>query len=123
MAILIFERSADITTRLIDLVNDAGTGMQVYYTSSFADAIILLQQKELKVALLDLAIGSDLSVHLLQAIKKKNKNTVVIILYTYKDETILQQCRDNNADFLFDKFADFEKIPAVIRSVSENHES
>jgi DNA-binding NarL/FixJ family response regulator len=120
MAVLIFEKSAEVTKRLIDLVKEAGTGIRVYQADSFTRAIGLLQEKKFEIIILDMSFGEDSSLELLQMIKMINRKTTVIMMYTHTDEDFIQQCKANGAEFLFDKYNDFEKIPAIISSITVN---
>lgn len=117
MAILIFEKSAEVSKRIIELVKEAGTGMEIYSADSFATAVSLLQEKKFKAALLDLNFGGNFSLELLQLIKKINHDTIAIMMYTHADESRIQECRANEADYIFDKYNDFEMIPGVICSL------
>jgi DNA-binding NarL/FixJ family response regulator len=123
MAVLIFEKSAEVTNRLIELVKEGRTGVKIYTADSFTSAVNLLEQKKLEVVLLDLNFGGDFSLELLQLIKKVNSKIVVIVLYNYADEKRLQQCQTHSADFVFDKYNDFEKIPGIISTVCKQNKN
>ena len=114
MAILIFERSAEISVRLADFIKETTRNKEVYYANSYVEAVSLLQEINARAVILDANFPTNQSMVLSGLIKKANPETMVIIMYTYSDETILDQFREIGADHLLNKYDDFEKIPALI---------
>ena len=114
MAILIFERSAEISVRLADFIKDTTRNKEVYHANSYVEAVSLLQEVSAHAVILDANFPGNQSMELLRLIKKANSKTVVFIMYTYSDETILNEFRLLGADHLLNKYDDFEKIPGII---------
>ena len=119
MVILIFERSAEISRRLTDFIKETILNSEVYQANDYAEAVRLLQQVEARAIVLDSNFPGQQSLELLRSIKKMNPETVVFMMYTYVDETILNHYRDIGVDYLFNKYDDFEKIPAIIIAIQE----
>lgn len=117
MAILIFEKSEEITKRLIEMLKDSGHKGAIYNSNSPTDAPRLLQHYKAKAILLDLQFVNNLSMELLRNSKMKDKGTAIIILYTHYSEYNLQQCKGLGADFFLSKYDDFEKIPGIINKI------
>ncbi len=114
MAILIFEKSVEITKRLIGLIEEARTGMEIYYTGSFNEAKTLLQTKEICAALLDLNLNEKECLALIKMAKQIERSNMVVVLYTYAEEKSLKLCKTTGADFLLDKHNDFGQIPNLM---------
>ena len=117
MVIAIFEKSKLITERLIDLISEINKDITFYKAVSYPDAIHLLQKCKPDAVLLDLKFSGNGSIELLKKIKAGNNKIAVIILFNITNEKKLKECKDHGADFIFDKYNEFEKIPAVINAL------
>lgn len=117
MVIAIFEKSKLITERLIDLISETNKDITFYNAVSYTDAINLLQKCKPDAVILDLKFFGNGIIELLKKIKAGNNKMVVIILFNITNEKKLKECKDHGADFIFDKYNDFEKIPSVISAL------
>jgi DNA-binding NarL/FixJ family response regulator len=115
MAIHIFDRSSTIAQRFKELIIDAGVEMPVYISDTYEESVSLLREIKARLVLLDINFPGNLSCALVQLIKNINPECRVIILYTFEDELKMKQCLQNGADHLFNKYNEFEKIPAAIK--------
>ena len=108
MQVLIFDRSKDIAKRIIDQISETNRDITFYNADSFPASINILKECSPDVVLLDLNFPGNTAIELLKEIKKANDKTVVIVWYTHADEQSLKLCRELGADFLFDKYDEFE---------------
>lgn len=114
MVVLIFDRSILISERLISLISEKMEGIIFYKADSYEEAIGLLDEFMPQVVLLDLNFPGNGTIPLLNKIRKANEKTVVIVLFSIADDHKLNLYKEHGADFLFDKYHEFEKIPPVI---------
>ncbi len=117
MVLLILERSKLITDRLIDLISEAREGVKFLRTDCYKEATELLDEFNPDVVVLDLNLLGTTPLQLLKKIKELSDAKIVIVLFSIADEYTLEQWREYGADFFFDNYYEFEKIPAVIRSI------
>ncbi|MDZ4810688.1 MAG: response regulator [Bacteroidota bacterium] len=117
MVLLILESSKLITDRLIDLISEAREGVKFFRADSYKQATELLDEFNPDVVVLDLNLPGATTLELIKKIKESNDKRTVIVLFSITDEYTLKQCREYGADFLFDNYYEFEKIPAVISSI------
>ncbi|MEP6846681.1 MAG: hypothetical protein ABI861_11780, partial [Panacibacter sp.] len=55
----------------------------------------------------------------LKEIKETGIKTSVIVLSIHIDGAIQEQCKALGADYFFDKYYDFEKIPATLNTTAD----
>ena len=115
MPVLILDRSTQVADRLSDLVAEVKQEITIYKTASDKAAIKLLDKIMPAAVLLDVDFSGNSAIAILKKIKLKNHKTVVIVLYTHTDESELKLYKVIGADFIFNKYDDFEKIPAIIK--------
>ncbi len=120
MEVLIFERSKEIAKRIIDQISETNMGLTFCIAVSYAESLKLLKESKPDVVLMDLNFNGNTAIDLLKEIKQSNDKTVVIVWYTNASERSLKLCKELGADFLFDKYDEFEKIPGVIRAIRLN---
>jgi DNA-binding NarL/FixJ family response regulator len=114
MAVLIFEKSTEVTKRLIELIHYTDKQRKIYHTTLYKKALGLLYRNNINTVVLDLAYGETISIDFFKTIKSLNKKTKIIILHTCADEECLHICKEKGADYIFNKYSDFENIPAAI---------
>ena len=117
MKILIFENSKQIAERLVSLITETMKDIVFYKAGSYAEALYFLQEYNPDVVLLDLKYPGNSGVELLKKVRESDDKTVVIALLSGVDEFSMRQWEQYDADFIFDKYADFEKIPEVISTI------
>jgi len=119
MRILIIDSSVLIIDRWQQLLNELDFVSIVYGAVSYKDGIRMYEEINPDVILLDSNLARKEWILLLKEIKSRNKTKTVIVFSNSKDELILKISTAHGADFVFDKYHDFEKIPLILRSISE----
>jgi len=119
MRVLIVDSSIQIIDRLVDILSDAGNITEIHRALSCEEARRLLKENKHEAVLLDIDMPDNESFRLLKEIKKNGREICVVILSSRIDKYVQEECKSLGADFLFDKFYDFEKIRLVIDSVGQ----
>ena len=117
MKILIFENSRQIAERLMELISETMKDVTFYKATSYGEALYFLNECSPDAVLLDFEYPGNSSIELLKKIKSSNDKTMVLALLSQVNESNVQQCEQYGADFIFDKYADFEQIPEVVSAI------
>jgi DNA-binding NarL/FixJ family response regulator len=118
MRVLIADNSELIVQRLEELLSESTFILMTDRAYSYEAAQQLFTQNKPDVVVLDINLPGYTSYRLLKEIKEEAPQTVVIVMSICLDECMLQQCTNLGADFFFDKYHEFEKIPAIISGVA-----
>jgi len=119
MRILIIDGSVLIIDRWQQLLNELDFVSMVYGAVSYKDGIRVYEEINPDVILLDSNLARKEWILLLKEIKSRNKTKTVIVFSNSKDDHIQKLSTAHGANFVFDKYHDFEKIPLILRSISE----
>ena len=114
MQILIVERSVEVITRLEEMLSEAGRGWIIRKASSYEEASAFIRNNIPDVILLDISLPANGSFSLMEDIKKAGSQTTTIILSIHDDQFLINQSKVLGAEFYFDKYRDFERIPETL---------
>jgi DNA-binding NarL/FixJ family response regulator len=120
MVILIVDSSVLIIERLQNLLSETENITAVYGAVSYKDGAKFFNDIQPNVVLLDIDLPENQSFMLLKEIRKAGQKTSVIILSNQTDAGLQEQYRSMGANFFFDKYHDFAKIPVAIKYISSN---
>lgn len=115
---MIVDKSTLLTRRLGELVSESDAIENVEMSISYSDASKKIKGHPPDIVLLDLALPGNKSIKLLREIKRENPKIFVIVVSDTPDERIKKQCEQVGADYFFDKYNEFEKIPGAIRQIT-----
>ncbi len=85
------------------------------------DALILVKEKEIDVAILDFQLKEGLGIEILNYLKSNYKNVLVIVFSNYAE--FKKECLKLGADYFYDKSNEFEELIDVITKLGENNVS
>lgn len=114
MIILVIDSSAIIIERWQNILSETENVKSVYGAVAYKDAMKLFNEKKPDLVLLDGDLPGTTSIDLLKEFKAPNENVTVIVVANNADNYVEEKCKSLGADFFFDKYNDFEKIPAFI---------
>lgn len=117
MRLLIVDSSKLVTERLVELISETRPGIKFIIVNSCNEAIQCLDRFTPQVILLDLDFPFYKTSQLLRRTNSATDKIVVIGLFTIQNEHNIRQCKEHDVDYVFDKYEDFEKIPAVVAEV------
>lgn len=112
--ILIVDDSSLIIERLVNLLNETLDIGKIAYRNNYEEGKKLLETEAFDVILLDISMPGRSGLDLLRFIKRNNYPITVIVMTNESDPYYRRICNILGADYYFDKFKDFEKIPVVI---------
>ena len=117
MVIAILEKSTLIAERMVDLIKETNKGVTFHYADSYEEGFTLLIEQQPSVVLLELKFPDNNILELIKKIKTLDDKTIVIVLFSLRDEQRLAQCEAHGADYILDKYDEFEKLPEIINSI------
>ena len=120
IVVLVVDSSVMIIERWQNILTETENIKTVYGAVSYKDASLLFKQKNPTVVLLDAGLPGTMSIDLLKEFKAINEKTIVIILSDTADTQQQEKYKSLGADCCFDKYHDFEKIPAFIVAATVN---
>lgn len=117
MKVLIVDSSKQILERLQELLSDEKSISEILTIDSYTEASKLFNENKPDVVLMDCAFHGNGEMTLLKKIKETSIKTSVIVFVNQFDDHLMKECTSYGADFLFDKYSEFEKIPALINEI------
>ncbi len=117
MKILIVDSSALIIERLQDILTESAKITAVYGTVSYNDCINFFNKINPEVVLIDSSLPDDGCNDLVKIIKAANDKISVVVMLNGEEDAVQEKCKTSGADLFFDKYHEFEKIPAAINSI------
>ena len=114
IVVLVVDSSVLIIERWQIILAENENIESVYGAVSYKDASKLFKEISPDVVLLDGSLPGTMSIDLLTEMKAAGEKTPVIILNNSDDEYLKEKCNSLGACLFFDKYNDFEKIPAEI---------
>ena len=118
MQVLIVDNSRLIIERLRLMLSETENSIGAYGAISFIEGVSFLRKIKLNVVLIDSGLPGTECIDLLKKVKEVNFNTRVIVLLNGEDDHIQLKYKTSGADLFFDKYHEFEKIPAAINSIA-----
>jgi DNA-binding NarL/FixJ family response regulator len=113
--------SPQVVKRIHLLVNDVDGGDFLGNAHSMGDALQLIDDLRPDVVILDIQLDKtnpvENGINLLQEVKKRFPVITVIMLSNFSMVPYRKKCLQLGADYFFDKSAEFEKIPAVLKNL------
>lgn len=120
MQVLIVDNSRLIIERLRLMLSETENIIGAYGAISFTEGTSFLHEIKLNVVLIDSGLPGSECIDLLKKVKEVNFNTRVIVLLNGEDDHLQLKYKSSGADFFFDKYHEFDKIPAAINSIAND---
>lgn len=117
MNILIVDHSELIIERLEEMIAESNMSCTVIRAISYEQAAQQIQSHQPFLVIMDSQLEKNHSRSLLKEIKMTQPDLPVIVLANHLDEQVTAEFSASGADFLLDKYHEFEKIPAIIKSL------
>lgn len=119
MQVLIIDKSLQIVERLSNLLLETGIPLTIHKAISYNEAIDMGKVTQPGVVLIDRHLPNGQSMRLLELFKEKR--SVVVMMTLRMDADMITQCKLAGADFVLDKYYEFETLPGIIRQLAANN--
>jgi len=100
------------------MIRETQLQAKYYHAVTYAEGLLLFHQLNPDAVVLDMNMPGLRSIELLQQIRKKNGPTATIALVNKEDHKMHNHCLSNGAHYSFDKYHDYEKIPAALLNIA-----
>lgn len=117
MRIVIADDSRVVVERLTALLNEIPGVELVGQASNAREALRCIRQMNPDIAILDLQMPGGSGLDILRTIRPERPGLSVLICTNYPYPQYRDECLAAGANYFLDKSAEFEKIPAILRSL------
>ena len=120
LKILVVDDAQLVVKRVMALVNELPSVEKVIGAASYNQAVQLIKNEKPHLVLLDIQLPEKNGIELLVHVKKNYPEIKTIMLTNKAGVYYKNLCEKNGCDHFIDKSSEFEKIPMIIESYSEN---
>jgi DNA-binding NarL/FixJ family response regulator len=117
MQVLIIDSSIQIIERLEQLLTEIDGISKCFGATNSTEGLNMFNEIKPDIILLDMNFPDNLSYNLIKQIKGSGQKNCLITLSIHIDNAIQEQCFLLGADFFFDKYFAYDKIPEAIGSI------
>jgi len=121
ISVLVVDDSVLVVNRIIQLLDELDCIQSVLPAYNYDDAIQLLHNNTVDIALLDINIPGRNGIELLTYIKGSFPQITSIMLTNQSDSYYRDLCGRIGADHFLDKTSEFENVPQIIRSLLKHY--
>lgn len=121
MEVIIYDSSPEIADRLADLIAEVRKDIQVYKAAYYDEVMKMMEDCKPDAVILEYRLSARSPLDIMVKARKLNSKVVTIILAGYIDAYARKQCKNLKPDFLYDKYHEFDKVPAVINSIQTDY--
>ncbi len=114
MQILIIDHNSLFADRLMELFAENDPRIRAGAAYKEEEVLKWMEKGEAGLILLDLDMAYRNEYRLLKLLKERSPRSKICIVYTIPDDYRLARCRKSGVIHSFDKYLDFENIPAVL---------
>lgn len=120
MKVLIVDSSEEILTRLKEMLSELPTVTTVYQAKSCSTAVHAVKKNMPDIVILDVNLHTHNSIDCAKKIMKLAEHVTIISLASNAEKMEDLQNRLHFAEYIFDKYHEFEKIPATIKLIAKS---
>lgn len=114
MRIFVADDSAVVRDRLVVMLSDLPNVDVIGVADNVSKALESVRRLTPDVAIVDIRMPGGSGFDVLDDIKKRLPETVVIMLTNYANEQYRKRSMEGGADFFMDKSSEFDRIPRVL---------
>jgi len=118
--ILIVDDSILIVERLLDFIGSIENIGEIKHADTYEKAELLFRQCKPDIVLLDIQLPDASGINLLNKIKSYHREVIVMMFSNHASSYYKSVCMELGADYFFDKSKDFDLIPGIISSLTED---
>jgi DNA-binding NarL/FixJ family response regulator len=117
-SILIVDDAALIVKRLIAMLNGLPSVESINTASNYREAIAVLKDTAIDIAILDIHLGGKNGIELLKYVKGNFPGVEVVMLTNAGNEKYRELCKKEGARYFIDKSREFEMIPDILANLN-----
>ena len=117
-AILIVDDSALIIERLLVMLNGLGTVKDITTASCYREAVDVLTERQVDIAILDIHLTGKNGIELLKFIVKNYPQVKVVMLSNAGNDKYRDLCKKEGAKYFIDKSKEFELVPDILTALN-----
>ncbi len=114
MKVLIADDSSELRERVKMLLAEVKAVDMIREAENVRQAIECVRESAADVIILDMRMPDGTGLDVLQAIEKRDRAPIVIVLTSFPYPQYRRKCMDAGADFFFDKSTEMEKVIEVL---------
>ena len=119
--IFIADDSELLRSRLVEMLSQIKEIEIIGQAKNPPEAIESIIELKPDVLILDILKPGKNGFKVLEAIKKRNLSTKVIVFTNYSYPKYRKRCKDAGADYFFDKLKEFEKLINTLKQLTHSH--
>ncbi len=117
MKVLVVDDSALLRERLVSMISELPEIAKIGQAQNASQALNSVQKLNPDVVILDIRLSEGNGIEILQKIKKKNSAPITIMFTNFPYPQYRKKCKEEGADFFFDKSTEFHKITRVLNKI------
>jgi DNA-binding NarL/FixJ family response regulator len=121
LRVLIVDDSVVIRQSLVRLLQSIDGISSLDEASDLPDALNLLNQFMYDAVVLDIKLPSGIGIDLIEKIKHKAPSTVIMMLTNFTAAQYVKKCKDEGADYFFDKTSEFDRVSIVLENLAQKY--
>lgn len=114
MTLLILDNAPMILDRLAEYIQEFIPEVRIHKSARAADAIQWIDENKPDGIVMEWNLPDVRPADIIAHARKAGPQSSIIVLSHFIDDALETQCRQLGVDFLFDKYDEFQKIPAVL---------
>jgi len=122
MKVFVVEDSAAVRERLIEMIREVRDVEVVGEAATYRQAVTGIARTAPDVAILDIKLADDQGsgIDVLAEVRRRAPSIRAIVMSNYVTPQHLKASADAGAEYFLDKSVDFERIPEILRQMSNN---
>jgi DNA-binding NarL/FixJ family response regulator len=117
MNVFIYDRSVYFSGSFISFLKETVDDIEISYFPSEEELEAAAVQQKPPLVILDVKYSGHLSFQLIRSLKNLYKPVVIVCMYILADELLKKQCTDHGADYVLDKYMEYERITEIINEI------
>jgi DNA-binding NarL/FixJ family response regulator len=117
MHVFIYGRSVYFSDSFISFLREAVDGIEISYFPTEKELMLSSQKVRPGLIIIDVKYPGQNSFDLIRNLKKIYDPVVIVCMYILADELMKKQCLEHGADYILDKYMEYERITDIIKLI------
>lgn len=118
--IFIYDRSVYFSGSFISFLRESVHDLEISYFSREEDMLKVALQQKPSLIILDIKFYNGFNFQLIRQLKDLYSPVVIVCMYLLADNLVKKNCFECGADYVLDKYIEYEKIIGIINSIKSN---